>query len=129
MQLRESKPIMSFYEDSIDPAETIDSTTSRIGDREYQEFRAYKDNKIREAALAEGRAQASAERAAEEQAADAAALQSLTAKGLTLKDCFGTASTVRGRNEIINKHRSSFNTGSGVYRRLRRMAATAGLVQ
>lgn len=108
-----------------DPGST---TTNNITDNEYQQFRQWKDNKIREAGLAEGRAQASAERMAEEQAADAAALQKLTSKGLSLRDAFGNTSTAQGRDVITNLHRTSFASGSGDYRRLRRLAQAEGLV-
>jgi maltoporin len=113
--------------DNIDTEDT-NTTTKNVSDAEYAQFRAWKDSRIREAAIAEGRAQASAERMAEEQAADAAALQKLTSKGLSLKDAFGRASTTRGRDAITNLHRTSFASQSGAYMRLRRLAQSQGLV-
>lgn len=112
----------------LDDSDSNSSTTKNITDNEYQQFRQWKDSRIREAALAEGRAQASAERTAEEHAADADALQKLTSKGLSLRDAFGRTSTARGRDIITNLHRTSFASKSGAYTRLRQLARAEGLV-
>jgi hypothetical protein len=114
-----------FDDSDTNTAETNTTTTGS----EYAQFRAWKDSRIREAAIAEGRAQASAEHIAAEQAADAAAIQKLASKGLTLRDAFGNTSTVRGRDAITNLHRTSFASKSGAYTRLRRLAQAQGLVQ
>jgi hypothetical protein len=111
----------------FDDSGTI-TAPKNISDGEYQQFRAWQDSRIREAALAEGRKQASAEQQAEDQASNAAALQKLTSKGLTLKDAFGNSSTTRGRDLLTNLHRNSFTSKSGTYSRLRRLAQAEGLV-
>jgi hypothetical protein len=113
--------------------ETADTATSpatrnNISDAELNEYRAFKESKIREASLAEGQQMATAQHLADEAAADAAALQKLTSKNLSLKDAFGRLSTDRGRGLIVNLHRSQFGTNSA-YSRLRRLAVAAGLVQ
>jgi hypothetical protein len=104
------------------------TATKNVSDAEYQAFRQFQDNKIRETALAEGRNQASTAQLAEEAQADADALARLSSKGLSLKDSFGNASTDRGRGMIVNLHRSQFGAKSA-YTRLRRMAAAQGLVK
>jgi hypothetical protein len=103
--------------------------SSRISDTEYNEYRAYKDAKIRDAAIAEGRQQASSEHQAEDAAANADALKRLTDKGLSLRDAFGNSSTTRGRDFLVNVHRSSVGNRSQTYARLRRQAVAQGLVQ
>ena len=114
------------YFDSIN--NSTETTTRSIAETELAEFRAYRDNKIREAALAEGRRQASAETTAAETAADATAVAKLEAKGLDLSKCFGNGSTVQGRNALINLSKTSFARRDGEYARLRRMARERGLV-
>jgi hypothetical protein len=105
------------------------TTTQRVSDAELSEFRAFRESKIRESAIIEGRAQASAEGMAADVAADKAAMDKLTSRGLTLKNAFGRLSTQRGRDVLANLHRSSFSSQSGEYTRLRRMAQLEGIVQ
>ncbi len=109
--------------------EDTNTTTKNVSDTEYAQFRAWKDSRIREAGVAEGRAEASAEHMEAERAADAAALEKLTSRGLSLRESFGNASTARGRDVITNLHRTSFASKTGAYTRLRRLAQQAGLVQ
>jgi hypothetical protein len=121
---------MSLYFDELmNTSNATTTTTTSIAGSELAEFRAFRDNKIREAALAQGREQASAEATAAEAQADADALAKLTSKGLDLRSCFGNSSTAQGRNAITNLHRTSFTNKSGAYTRLRRLAREAGLVK
>jgi hypothetical protein len=110
-------------------ADTAAPQPKNVSNSELERFRAWEASNIREAALAEGRNQAGAAQIAEEQQADADALQRLTSKGLTLRECFGRLSTDRGRGVLINLHRSSFGSKSTAYIRLRRMAREQNLVQ
>jgi hypothetical protein len=109
--------------------DTTSTSTRNISNSEYDSYLAFKESKIRDAALAEGQQMASTAHVAEEAQADADALQRLTSKNLTLKDVFGNSSTDRGRGVLINIHRSSFGSKTTAYNRLRRMAREAGLVK
>jgi hypothetical protein len=120
---------MTYFDELNDAETTTTTTTQSLAASELAEFRAFRDNKIREAALAEGRRQASAEATAAETAADAAAVAKLEAKGLDLSKCFGNGSTVQGRNALINLSKTSFARQDGEYARLRRLAREAGLVK
>jgi hypothetical protein len=104
------------------------TTPQNISDAEYAAYRAWMDSRIHDAALAQGRREASSAQQAEEAQADADALQRLTSKNLSLKDVFGRLSTDRGRGVLINLHRSQIGSKS-TYVRLRRMAAAEGLVK
>jgi hypothetical protein len=105
------------------------NTRNNLSDAEYQAFRAFQDDRIRQTALAEGRASAFAEHLAEDAAADAIALKKLSDRGFSLKDAFGRLSTSKGRDTLANIHKSSFASKSGNYTRLRRLAVAEGLVQ
>jgi hypothetical protein len=119
-----------MIDETVDNATPTTAPTSRnISNEELLEFRAFRESKIRDAGMAEGRAAASAEHLANEAAADAAAMKKLTDKNLSLKDAFGHSSTNLGRGVLINISRSSFGSRDGAYVRLRRMAAAANLVQ
>jgi hypothetical protein len=119
-----------FHEDSADSnTADINTADSNTNTSELAQFRAWRDSRLRESALAEGRQQASAEAQAAERQADADAIRVLAAKQLSLRDCFGNSATQRGRDALTILHRSSFSTRSGVYSRLRRMAADEGLVR
>jgi len=96
---------------------------------ELAQFRAWRESRLRETALAEGRNQASAEHQAAELAADSAALKKLSDRGVSLRDAFGASSTNQGRGTIINLHRSGFGSKSDTYSRLRRLARLEGLVK
>jgi hypothetical protein len=96
---------------------------------EVEEFRVWRDTRIREAAIAEAHSIASAEARAAEAAADSGTLKKLEDRGLSLSDCFGNGTTERGRNFLVNLHRSAFKSKSGDYTRLRRIAQGRGLVQ
>jgi hypothetical protein len=96
---------------------------------EVAEFRQWRDDRIRQAAIAEAQAKVSAQEHAREAAADAAALKKLEDKGVSLKDCFGNSTTQRGRNVLVNISRTAFSSKSGDYARLRRIARGQGLVQ
>jgi hypothetical protein len=109
--------------------DTTSTSTRNISNSEYDSYLAFKESKIRDAALAEGQQMASAQHLAEDREADAIALKKLTDKGLSLRDAFGASSTDRGRGAIINIHRSSFGSKTTAYNRLRRMAAAQGLVK
>jgi hypothetical protein len=106
----------------------INTAISNINDAEYADYQAWRDGKIRKAAIAEGRTQASSERLADEQAADTIALQKLTSKGLTLPDCFGRRATKQGTDVLTLIHRSGPRGENHPYVRLRRMAQADGLV-
>jgi hypothetical protein len=121
---------MGYDTDNIDETDIISTTprsTTPTSGTEYEEYRQWKNSRIREDGIAEGRKQASVEHQAQEASADAAALTRLTSKGLTLRDAFGACATTPGRNAIINLSRTSFATQSGLYPRLRRMAVAQGL--
>jgi hypothetical protein len=105
----------------------IDTPTTAPTSSELEEFRAYRDGRIRAAALAQGRAEASAEQQAAEASADADALSYLAAKGLSLKECFGNARTRRGHDVLAIMHGSQ--THRKAYVTLRRMAVAEGLVR
>jgi hypothetical protein len=117
-----------MIDETVDNATPNTATHRNISDQELQEFRAFRDNKLRAAALQEGQNMATTAHLADEAAADAAALAKLTSKQLSLEDAFGNRSTDRGRGLLINLHRGSFGKSSD-YVRLRRMAASQGLVK
>lgn len=117
------------YRDEETTDDTITSTTrvsGNISNAELEEFRAYRDAKIRAAALAEGRNAASAEAAEREAAADQAALAYLASHGITLRDAFGASATRRGHDVMVITHGSP--TRRQHYARLRKLAAKEGLV-
>jgi hypothetical protein len=114
---------------AADNTDTTSTTPRNVSDQELQEFRAFRDSKIRAASLQEGQNMATAAHLADEQAADEAALKKLTDKNLSLRDVFGNSSTDRGRGVLINIHRSGFGSKTTTFARLRRMAAASGLVK
>jgi hypothetical protein len=116
-------------DEHLDTQTPTSNTRNNLSDAEYQAFRAFQDDRIRQSALAEGRASATAEHMADDKAADAAAMEKLSSRGFTLTDVFGPLSTQRGRDVLANIHRSSFSSKSGHYTRLRRLAQNAGIVK
>jgi len=108
-------------------------TSSDATDGEYQQFRQWKDSQSKAAALAQARSEASAAQSAAQEKADreldAAALQALANKNVSLQECFGSRSTLKGRNAITVIHQLGKGSLRGVYARLRQIAAREGYVQ
>ena len=117
--------------DQLNNADTTQLRTEQgLHPHEVAEFREWRDNQIRTATLNEAQARVSAETVALEAEADAAALKVLAAKGVTMKDCFGANSTLRGRNvaQILHQSDRGKSESSKTFVRLRRIAARQGLV-
>ena len=121
---------MPSYFDSIN-ADSSDTTTQTAGlhAHEVEAFRSWRDDRIRQEAINSAQAKVSAENVAAEAAADAAALRVLEARGVSLADCFGNGSSVRGRNAIGIIHQSPSARANGSYKRLRNLAQREGLVK
>jgi hypothetical protein len=84
--------------DQLNKADNSTTQTAGLHQHEVAEFRSWRDDLIRQEAINSAQAKVSAENVAAEAAADSAALRLLELRGVTMKDCFGASSTLRGRN-------------------------------
>src|SRR5258708_25854658 len=98
---------------------------------EYREFSQRGAGRLRQEAREEAQREAQRVNAKAEAAADAAALAVLERKGVSLRDCFGNSSNIRGRNVVAIAHSSDRGKpqDAKTYARLRRLASEQGLVQ
>ena len=108
-----------------------DSLMNTLNSEEYREFSQWREGRIRQEAREEAQREAQRVNIEADAAADAAALAVLERKGVSLKDCFGNSSNIRGRNVVAIAHSSDRGKpqDARTYPRLRRLASEQGLVR
>lgn len=97
---------------------------------EVEEFRKWQLERIRAEERSKAQSEAAQVNMAAEEAADRAALAALEARGVTLEECFGHGTSVKGQNAIKIIYQNGIGSGATKhYPRLRKLAAARGLVK